>query len=117
MKLSGVLIGSENPKRLVDYYGKIFGDSGWAEGDFTGWKIGDAYVTVGPHNQVKGQNTEPGRVIWNIESSDVNGDFERLKAAGATVVREPYHPGEVAEMWIATFSDPDDNYFQLMSSM
>jgi hypothetical protein len=22
-----------------------------------------------------------------------------------------------AEMWIATFSDPDDNYFQLMSPM
>ena len=36
-------------------------------------------------------------------------------AAGATVVSEPYHmtgPG-----WIATFADPDDNYFQLMSAM
>jgi hypothetical protein len=25
--------------------------------------------------------------------------------------------GGAAEIWIATFSDPDDNYFQLMSSM
>jgi predicted enzyme related to lactoylglutathione lyase len=33
------------------------------------------------------------------------------------VVREPYQPGEETEMWIATFSDPDDNYFQLVSPM
>jgi hypothetical protein len=47
----------------------------------------------------------------------VEGDFERLKAAGATTVQEPYHPQAESEMWIATFSDPDNNYFQLMSSM
>jgi predicted enzyme related to lactoylglutathione lyase len=32
-------------------------------------------------------------------------------AAGATVVREPYQPGEAPEAWIATFADPDDNDF------
>ena len=61
---------------------------------------------------------QPGRIIWNVESADVQADFERLKAAGATVVQEPYHPGaagDAPEVWIATFSDPDDNYFQLMS--
>ncbi len=34
------------------------------------------------------------------------------------VVRDPYNPGESADMGlIATFADPDDNYFQLMSPM
>ena len=33
------------------------------------------------------------------------------------MVQEPYRPDEGAEMWIATFSDPDDNYFQLVSPM
>ena len=56
-------------------------------------------------------------MIWNIESADVKGDFERLKAAGATVVQEPYSPGVAPEAWIATFSDPDGNYFQLTSPM
>ena len=28
-----------------------------------------------------------------------------------------YQPGEAPEGWIATFSDPDDNYFQLLSPM
>ncbi len=117
MNLNGILIGSEDPQRLADYYTKLFGDPGWDQGGFTGWLIGTGSVTVGPHDQVKGKNTHPGRVIWNIESADVKADFERLKAAGATVVREPYEPGEATEMWIATFSDPDDNYFQLISPM
>jgi predicted enzyme related to lactoylglutathione lyase len=47
----------------------------------------------------------------------VQGDFDRLKAAGATVVREPYGFGEEPQASIATFADPDDNYFQLVSPM
>src|SRR5262245_40072118 len=54
--------------------------------------IGNGGVSVGPHSEVKGRNEAPGRIIWNIESADVKGDFERLKAAGATVVVEPYTP-------------------------
>jgi predicted enzyme related to lactoylglutathione lyase len=56
-------------------------------------------------------------VIWNLETSDVDGDFARLRDAGAIVVREPYHPEGGGEMSIATLADPDDNYFQLMSPM
>ena len=62
-----------------------------------------------------GPNKEPGRIIWNIESEDVKGDFERFKAAGATIVREPYSFEEAPGTWIATFADPDGNYFQLTS--
>ena len=117
MNLMGILIGSEDPKRLTDYYTKLLGAPGMEEDVYTGWQLGSAWLTVGPHDQVKGQNDQPGRVIWSMESADVQGDSERFKAAGATVVQEPYHPGGAQEMWIATFSDPDDNYFQLMSPM
>ncbi len=47
----------------------------------------------------------------------MKGDFERLKAAGATVVTEPYNFEQAPGTWIATFSDPDGNYFQLISPM
>jgi predicted enzyme related to lactoylglutathione lyase len=117
MDMNSVLIGSADPKSLADYYTKLFGEPGWNEGGFTGWQIGTGWVTVGPHDQVKGKNPQPGRVLWNIETADVKGDFEKFKAAGATVVQEPYSPGEAPEGSIATFSDPDDNYFQLMSPM
>ena len=115
MNLNTVLIGSEDAKRLTDYYTKLFGKPGMEDSGYAGWQIGSCWITVGPHDQVKGRNPQPGRLILNIESADVKGDFERLKAAGATVVREPYQPGEAPDAWIATFSDPDDNYFQLIS--
>jgi predicted enzyme related to lactoylglutathione lyase len=117
MNLNGILIGSDDPQRLVDYYTRLFGEPGWNEGGYIGWQIGSGGITVGPHDQVHGRNAQPGRIIWNIESTDVKGDFDRLRAAGATVIREPYDFESAPGMWIATFADPDDNYFQLISPM
>ena len=73
----------------------------WNEGGYSGWQIGSGCLTVGPHDQVSGTNPQPGRLIWNIESPDVKADFGRLRAAGATVIREPYRPDEKAVAWIA----------------
>lgn len=117
MDLNSILIGSEDPQRLADYYTRLFGEPGWSDGGYVGWQLGSGYVTVGPHDEVHGESKEPGRVIWNLETPDVPAEFERMKAAGATVVREPYRPGEMEDGWICTFADPDGNYFQLMSPM
>ena len=93
MDMNGILIGSENVERLKDYYTKLFGKPGWDDGGFYGWQLGSGWITIGAHDQVKGKNPDPGRVIWNIVTPDVKGEFEKLKAAGATVVRGPYNPG------------------------
>jgi predicted enzyme related to lactoylglutathione lyase len=99
MNLNGILIGSEDPQRLADYYSALFGEPGWNEGGYVGWMIGSGGVTVGPHDEVQ-------------------GEFDRLVAAGATVVKEPYSAGDgEMQAWICTFADPDGNYFQLMSPM
>jgi predicted enzyme related to lactoylglutathione lyase len=117
MNFNSILIGSEDPERLAAYYTRLFGEPTWIDGGYTGWMIGAGAVTVGPHTEVTGRNAQPGRLIWNIETPDVKADFERLKSAGATVVREPYSFEGAPDAWIATFADPDDNYFQLMSPM
>ncbi len=117
MNLNSILIGSEDPQRLADFYTKLFGEPTWSEGGYIGWLIGSGSVTVGPHDQVTGKNTQPGRIIWNIETPDVKGEFDRFKAAGAEVIAEPYGMGETPEAQIATFADPDGNYFQLMAPM
>ncbi|MGH2810345.1 MAG: VOC family protein [Actinomycetota bacterium] len=124
MNLNSLLIGSENPQALADFYGKIFGKPGFEDGGYTGWQVGGGFITVGPHDSVKGPNPSPERILLNFETSDVKGEFERIKGLGATVVKEPYDPGEGIEEYdsgekflIATFSDPDNNYFQLMSPM
>ncbi len=52
-------------------------------------------------------------MIFSLETSEVQQEFDRIKNIdGVTVIKEPY---EMATMWIATFADPDGNYFQLMS--
>jgi predicted enzyme related to lactoylglutathione lyase len=123
MDFNSILIGSEDPARLVEYYSKLLGEPTFSDGGYTGWQLGSGFVTVGPHSEVKGKNAHPGRIIWNIESKDVAADFERFKAAGAIVIAEPYgydgaDSGAVTTVAsIATFADPDDNYFQLMSPM
>ena len=43
MNLNSIMIGSEDPKALKDYYAKIFGTPTWEEGDFFGWQFGLAY--------------------------------------------------------------------------
>jgi len=117
MNFNSILIGSSDPEQLAAYYTKLFGEPRWNDGGYVGWLIGTGGITIGPHDQVHGQNAEPGRIIWNIESEDVKADFERFKTAGATVVREPYNFEQAPDSWIATFADPDGNYFQLASPM
>ena len=56
MNLNGILIGSDDPKRLTAYYTRLFGEPGWSGGDFVGWQLGGGYVTVGPHDRVQGPN-------------------------------------------------------------
>lgn len=117
MDFNSILIGSEDPAKLVEYYTRLLGEPQMADGGYTGWQLGVGWVTVGPHTEVTGKSVHPGRIIWNIESRDVQADFDRLKAAGAIVIAEPYAFEAGGPMSIATFADPDDNYFQLMSPM
>jgi predicted enzyme related to lactoylglutathione lyase len=118
MNFNSILVGSADPKRLADFYTRLFGEPMMADGGYTGWLIGSGFLTVGPHSEVSGRNSEPGRFIWNIESEDVKADFERFRQAGAEVVAEPYSmEGMPPDTWIATLADPDGNYFQLMSPM
>lgn len=114
MKFNSILIGSDQPERLTDYYTKLLGTP-LSDGGYATFVLGSGVVSIGPHSEVHGKNAAPGRIIWNIESEDVPGDAERFKAAGATVVRDAYEFEGAPGMWIATFSDPDDNYFQLVS--
>jgi predicted enzyme related to lactoylglutathione lyase len=108
-------MGSDDAPRLAEYYTKVFGAPTMSEGGYTSWVVGNGSLTVGPHSEVHARNDQPGRLIWNLETEDVKGDFARMQAAGAIVVREPYEFEGMAGTWIATLADPDNNYFQLMT--
>ncbi len=117
MDFNNILIGSEDPKPLVDYYTKLFGAPAFQDESYAGWQVGTGFVAIGRHSEVKGKNSEPGRLIWNIVTTDVRAEFDRMKAAGAIVIREPYSFEGYPDSLIATFADPDGNYFQLQTPM
>jgi predicted enzyme related to lactoylglutathione lyase len=117
LSFNTVMIGSEEPKALSDFYTKVLGKPQWEEGGFVGWQVGSGNLMIGAHSEVKGRNEMPGRLILNFETSDVQGEFERIKGLGAIVEHEPYQPGGAPDMSLATFEDPDGNYFQLASPM
>jgi len=115
MQFSGILVGSDDPKGMWDYYRKVFGDPTYSDDSYSTWTFGSGAISIGAHSEVSGKNAQPGRLIWNLETTDVRGEFDRLKAAGAIVVKEPYNFEEYPDAWIATLADPDGNYFQLMT--
>lgn len=119
LNLSSILLFSKDPKSLVDFYSKVFQkDSDWEGGEFHGFTVGAGFLTIGPHDKVSGKNQNPERIMFNFETDNVQDEFERIKdIAGVVVITEPYHPEESTNMWIATFADPDNNYFQLISPM
>jgi predicted enzyme related to lactoylglutathione lyase len=117
LNFSSVMIGTTQPKVLVAFYEKVFGkppDMAEKEAGFYGWQVGSGYMGVLEHSEMGGGTKDPGRVMLNFETSEVEKEFERIKAAGARVVRAPYG---MDGGWIATLADPDGNYFQLMTPM
>jgi len=113
LSFNNVMIGSERPETLGEFYARVFDrPADMKEEGFYGWQAGAGWWSIGQHSEVKGRAAEPQRVILNLETKEVQAEFDRIKAAGATVVKEPY---ELQGMWIATFADPDGNYFQLVS--
>ncbi len=117
LNLNNIMLGSEDSKKLADFYGNILGapNPDWSD-EANGWfgfQAGEGSLAIGPHSEVNGQNKEPGRIMLNLTTPDVDGEFERIKALGAQVVAEPYAPEGGGGMQMCTFADPDGNYFQL----
>jgi predicted enzyme related to lactoylglutathione lyase len=117
LNLNSVMIGTKQTKILSAFYEKVIGkpaDMVDNDSGFFGWQVGSAFISVLEHSEMGGSTKDPGRVILNFETAQVKEEFERIKAIGATVIREPY---EMGQGWIATLADPDGNYFQLMTPM
>ncbi|KXK10173.1 MAG: Glyoxalase-like domain protein [Microgenomates bacterium OLB23] len=107
------MVGTMQTQVMADFYEKVLQKpADMKEDNWYGWLIGNCFMSIGEHSEAPGMAKEPARIIINFETTDVKKEFDRIKALGATVVKEPY---EMGSMHIATFADPDGNYFQLMT--
>lgn len=115
LNLNSVVIGTKQPATLAAFYENVLGEPADIvnqENGLWGWQAGSSYLLVLDHSEMGGGAKDPGRVMFNFETVLVKEEFERIKALGAIVIREPY---EIERRWVATMADPDGNYFQVVS--
>ena len=117
LDLNSVMIGTKQTMGMVAFYEGVLGkapDMADEEHGFYGWQLGSVYFSILDHSEMVGKTKDPGRIMLNFETKKVKEEFERVKALGAGVVKEPYPMGDG---WVSTLTDPDGNYFQLISPM
>ena len=116
LNLNSIMIGTMRQEVLGPFYEKFLGKPAQSDPEqgFWAWQAGSTNLSVMRHSETAGNAKDPARLIFNFETTQVKEEFERIKAAGATVIQEPY---EIGGGWVATLADPDGNYFQLVTPM
>ena len=85
MDFNSILIGSAEPKRLVDFYTKVLGEPAYSDESYTGWQIGSGSINVGPHSE----DIRPARielVPGRVEGSLLDVGQDDLHAFGGPAV-------------------------------
>ena len=120
--LESFAIASKDAKKLANFYQEKVGLKTTLEAE-VGEKGEELYGFEFPqgsgfyimdHSEIKGQNKEPKRIIFNLEVDDIEGDFKKLVDAGVKKIADIYHMQDYG--YIATFEDIDGNYFQLVQT-
>jgi predicted enzyme related to lactoylglutathione lyase len=68
-------------------------------------------LTLGTHSEVKGKNADGPRHMVGLATDDLKGDVERLKSKGVQFIDEGTQFDGVT---VATLTDPEGNYVQLL---
>jgi len=118
--IEGILVGSQNAQKLADFYAKTvglkltneyeMGDKGEKGFEFS--IKGNTGLYIMDHSEVKGKNKNPERIILNFEVNDIEKEVARLKKAKVKIQQDIYHIEGYG--LIATFVDPDGNFFQFV---
>lgn len=117
-----ILIYSENPDKLMEFYRDILelklenkldipNDYGYMftiSGDFKLW--------IGKHSQVRGVTKEPFRHIFNLYVTSVTEWYEKIKDKAEIISPPQRTPFATQEnpVYVSTFLDPEKNCWQFM---
>ncbi|OGH16464.1 MAG: hypothetical protein A3C30_04715 [Candidatus Levybacteria bacterium RIFCSPHIGHO2_02_FULL_40_18] len=118
--IESVLLGSANATKLAKFYREVVGleqtmEFEYGEEGEKGYEFalkGGSGFYINDHSKVKGKNKNPERMIINFEVDDIEKEAKRLKRAKVKVQQDIYHIEGYG--LIATFVDPDGNFFQLV---
>ena len=92
LNLNSVMIGTQQPAAMAAFYEKVLGKPAEMidhENGFWGWQVGSAFLSILKHSEMDGQSKDPGRIMFNFETSQVKEEFDRLKAVGLRLSGNP----------------------------
>lgn len=119
--IEGILLGSENAKKLSDFYKNKVGlkltmeaEMGENNESLFIFEMKGAGLYIIDHSKVKDKNKNPDRFIFNLEVDDIEKEAAKLDKAGVKKIQDIYHVEDYGQ--IATFEDVDGNYFQLVQT-
>lgn len=70
---------------LAAFYEQVLGkpaDMVDQEHGFYGWQVGSSFMGILEHSEMSGSTKDPGRIMLNFETTQVQEEFERIVAAG-----------------------------------
>lgn len=78
-----------------------------------GLAVGDSYLWIGQHSEVRGKNRDPFRHMFNISVDSVTKVYTDLKAKDVEFIAKPFK-APTFDKYFATFYDLDKNVIQLI---
>ena len=114
MQLSGVIIWTNNLKRLRSFYENILNlEPNSIKENFISYKWDDVRLNLGKHSLISYESSkDPYRIMINFNVQNMDLIVSILKKNSVNFIREPER-----EKWggiVATFEDPDGNIIQLL---
>ena len=103
LNFNSILLSTEDKEKLVEFYSKVFDKKPDMEDEgYAGFVVGKGFFSIGSHDKIHGKAPNPDRILFNFETADVKGEFERIKQIeGIEIIKEPYKPGgDEYEYWV-----------------
>ncbi len=115
--ISAILIWSEDYRKLSDWYIekldlKVLEELYHPEDTGVGFQVGDVYLWIGQHSQVKGKNKDSHRQMFNFVVDSVSKTYEQLNKRNVEFLAKPFK-APTMDRYFATFYDLDNNLIQL----
>ena len=112
--LSAVLIVSENPARLAEFYRDVVGVPLQDEAHGTslphyGCNLGDTHFAIHPVQTFPDRRHGVGAVKIALSVFDLNAVVERMKSKGVKLL---YPPHDTGFFLTTAINDPDGNYIE-----
>lgn len=101
----GVTLWTDDIPRLLRFYSDTLGLTPHSvHQEFVAFKFGEVRLNLGRHSQMRGQATDPYRIMVNLGAREIHQLTQELLSKGVEFIRLPER-----EHWggyVATFRDP-----------